>query len=407
MEIQWPHEFPGAYWLGEEEERAVLDVLRNGSMFRYYGIGAPRYVDELEAEARAFYGVRHVLAVNSGTGALVAAMRALEIGPGAEVIVPAYLWVSTVAAVVLTGAVPVLCEVDDSFTMAPEDLERKLTDRTRLVVPVHMAGAPCDMEAIVEIARRRGVALLEDCAQCNGGSFRGRKVGTFGDIGIFSLQLNKNMTCGEGGLLITDEERLYQRAFAAHDMGMMRVGGRLAPPEPYALTWGEGRRMPELSGAVAAVQIRKLPQIVAHMRASKRRIKEMVRDVPGIRFRRLNDEEGDTGPMLILILDDEARAVEVVRRLRVAGIHSARRIADTGQHIYSNIPALVQKAPLSPAGNPWSLEANQGLARSYAKGACPRSDDLFARSILIPIPSRLNHEQEDFAAGAIREALLP
>jgi 8-amino-3,8-dideoxy-alpha-D-manno-octulosonate transaminase len=255
------------------------------------------------------------------------------------------------------------------------------------------------------VANRHGIPVLEDCAQCNGGTYRGRSVGTFGRMGIFSLQLNKNMTCGEGGLLITDDERLYYRAFSAHDMGMIRVGGRLAMPEPYAVAWGAGRRMTELCGAVASVQIQKLPRIVDSMRASKRRIKAMLSDVAGLAFRRLNDAEGDTGAFLVMLLDTEAMAAAVVERLKAAGLHNVFRVSEYGLHMYFNIPALVNKLPLSPAGNPWSLAENARSVYTYGKGACPKSDALFARAVLLPIPSRLTEEQERAAAEAIRSAV--
>ena len=405
MTEQWPHEFPGAYWLDEKEENAVLDVLRHGSMFRYYGLGEPTYVDALEAAAREFYGARYALAVNSGTGALTSAMRALGIGPGCEVVLPAFMWVASAGAVVQVGAIPVLCEIDDSFTMAPADLETKITPRTRLILPIHMAGVPCDMDAIMQVARERGIPVLEDCAQCNGGSFGGRKVGAIGDVGIFSLQLNKNMTCGEGGLILTDDRKLYARAFSAHDMGLVRVEGRLATPEPYAIAWGAGRRMNELSGAVASVQIKKLPKIVDTMRASKRRIKEMLEGTPGLSFRRLNDEDGDSGPFLVMLLQDAERAADAVAKMYGAGLSNVVRIAEYGMHIYYNIPSLTGKVPLSPAGDPWGLAENAESVYDYNKGACPVSDGLFARSILMPIPSVLTGEQERFAAETIRKAV--
>jgi len=282
MASDWPFEFPGTYWIDEQEEQAVLAVLRNGSLFRYYGLGEPTYVDKLEEQARKFYGVKHTLAVNSGTGALITCLTTLGIGPGSEVIIPAFMWVATVGAVVQVGAIPVLCEVDDSFSMSPVDMERKITPRTKLILPIHMAGAPCDIESVIEVADKHGIPVLEDCAQCNGGEFRGRKVGTLGKMGMFSLQLNKNMTCGEGGLIVTDDEKLYTRAFSSHDMGLVRVEGRLDTPDPYAILWGGGRRMPELSGAVASVQITKLPDIIENMRGSKRRIKEMLEGIPGL-----------------------------------------------------------------------------------------------------------------------------
>lgn len=415
MHLEWPYEFPGMYWLDEREEHAVIDVLQNGSLFRYYGIGEPdyhdgkgkpSYVDAFEAAARKFYGSTHALGLNSGTGALITAMTALDIGPGCEVIVPAFMWVATVGAVVQCNAIPVLCEVDDTFSMNPADLKGKITSRTRLILPVHMAGAPCDMNAIMSAAKKHNVPVLEDCAQCNGGAYRGQKVGTFGDMGIFSLQLNKNMTCGEGGLIITRDEKLYTRAFSCHDMGLIRAGGRLATPEPYAIAWGGGRRMTELCGAVASIQIAKLPQIIAHMRTSKQRIKEMLDGTPGIAFRRLNDAGGDTGPFLILILNNESKALAAVEKMKQFGLHNVCRVANYGLHIYYNIPSLVNKTPLSPAGNPWTLAKNAESVFDYNQGACPESDRLFAKSVLVPIPSRLTVEQEQKAAEAIKASVV-
>ncbi|MBI2497814.1 MAG: DegT/DnrJ/EryC1/StrS family aminotransferase [Opitutae bacterium] len=403
--LQWPADFPGVHWIDEQEEQVAVDVIRHGCLFRYYGLKPPHYVDEFERAAREFYGAGHALAVNSGTGALSCAMTALGIGPGCEVIVPAFLWVATVGAVVQLGAIPVLGEIDESFNLDPTALEAKITPRTKLIVAIHMAGAPCDMDGIMRVADRKHIPVLEDCAQCNGGSYQGRKVGTIGRMGIFSLQLNKNMTCGEGGLIITDDDRLAERAIASHDMGMARRNGRLARPEDYALTWGQGRRMPELSGAVAGVQLRKLPAIIEHMRNSKRRIKAGLAGNPGLSFRKLADSAGDTGSSLIMILEQAEIAKLLLGRLRESGFGNAHRIADYGLHNYANIPALVNKTPLSAAGNPWSSRENRASVYDYHRGACPRSDGLFERSVLIPIPSRLTPEQEAEAVRLIRQML--
>ncbi|MGO9110609.1 MAG: DegT/DnrJ/EryC1/StrS family aminotransferase [Thermoguttaceae bacterium] len=402
MKIKWPEPFPGAYWLDEREEQAVLDVLRRKSLFRFYGLKKPKYAEMLERTACKLYGVKHALAVNSGTGALATAMTALGMGPGCEVIMPAFFWVSTAGAAVQANAIPVLCEVDDSFCMDPQDLARKITPRTKLIVPVHMAGVPCDMKAIMAVANKHGIPVLEDCAQANGGSFHGQKLGTFGALGIFSLQWNKNATAGEGGLIVTNDPQLYERCNAAHDLGIPWVGS--APNSAGAVTWGSGRRMAELTAAVAAQQLKKLPAIVRHMRASKQRIKAALAGTPGLTFRRLNDEAGDAGPFLILMLGDEAEAQCVVERMQSAGLASAVRLADYGLHIYYNVPQLVGKFPLSPAGNPWNLPQNMQSVYDYRKGACPRSDSLFARSILLPIPSRLTPRQEEAAAEIIRSA---
>jgi 8-amino-3,8-dideoxy-alpha-D-manno-octulosonate transaminase len=163
--------------------------------------------------------------------------------------------------------------------------------------------------------------------------------------------------------------------------------------------------MGELTGAVAAVQLGKLPRIVRAMRKSKNHIKAMLEGTPGLTFRRLNDEGGDTGAFLIVMLDDAGRAKQAARRMQAAGLGSATRLADYGLHIYSNIPQLVGKVPLSPAGNPWNLTENRNSVYDYRKGSCPASDALFERSVLLPIPSKLTPAQEKVAAGIIRGAV--
>jgi dTDP-4-amino-4,6-dideoxygalactose transaminase len=405
MEKDWPSGFPGINWLSTQEEEAVTDVVRKGALFRYYGPKSPTHVDQLEEYARTFYDVGHALAVNSGTGALCTAMSALGVGPGSEVIVPAFLWVATVTAVIQNNAIPVLCEVDDSFSMDPSDLEKKITQRTKLIAVVHMAGAPCDMDVIMRVANKHKIPVLEDCAQCNGGSFKGRKVGTFGKVGIYSLQINKNVTAGEGGLLITNDEKLYTRLVAAHDLGVPWKQG-LPDETGEVCFWGQGRRMGELAGAVANVQLRKLPQVVAHMKASKERIKDMLGQMEGVSFRRLNDPDGDTGPFLILTFDKESRAVSITQHLTDGGIENVFRVSDYGLHIYHNIRSLVEKIPLSPAGNPWLLQQNADSVFEYSKGTCPTSDDLFERSVIITIPSRLTAEQEQEMTQTIRNAIV-
>jgi dTDP-4-amino-4,6-dideoxygalactose transaminase len=405
MQKDWPSGFPGINWLSAQEEQAVVDVIRRGALFRYYGPQSPAHVGQLEEYARAFYGVGHALAVNSGTGALCTAMSALGIGPGTEVIVPAFLWVATVTAVVQNNAVPVLCEVDDSFNMDPDDLEKKITRHTKLIAVVHMAGTPCDMDAIMRVANKHKIPVLEDCAQCNGGSFKGQKVGTFGKVGIYSLQINKNVTAGEGGLLVTSDEKLYTRLVAAHDLGVPWKKG-LPEETSEVCFWGQGRRMGELAGAVANVQLRKLSQVVAHMKASKQRIKDMLGQIKGVSFRRLNDPDGDTGPFLILTFDNESHAVRITQHLSNDGIENVFHLSDYGLHIYHNIRSLVERIPLSPAGNPWSLPQNADSVLEYGKGTCPTSDDLFERSVIITIPSRLTAGQEQEMTQIIRNAVV-
>ncbi len=189
-----PLEFPGIHHMNGKEREAVLEVLNSRSPFRYYGVKLTRQASKFEAEFARFLGVKHAVAVSSGTAALQVALAAMGVGPGQEVIIPAYMWVSVAAAVVNQGAVPVLADIDQTFCMDPSDLQKRITPKTVGVVVVHMSGAPADIKALLKVARQHRLFLLEDCAQCAGGSVGGQKVGSFGDIGTFSFQMNKNMT---------------------------------------------------------------------------------------------------------------------------------------------------------------------------------------------------------------------
>ncbi|RPI21850.1 MAG: DegT/DnrJ/EryC1/StrS family aminotransferase [Acidobacteria bacterium] len=408
--VPLPLEFPGVYRIDEKEIEAAARVLRSRSLFRYYGIEPQKEAESFEAELATFIGTRHALGVGSGTGALHTALAAFEIGPGDEVIVPAYLWVSIAAAVVNLGAIPVLADIDDTFCLDPQAVEQQITGRTRGIVLVHMSGAPGDAEAIRRLAAAHGLFLVEDCAQCFGGSIAGRKVGTWGDIGIFSFQMNKNMTAGEGGGLVTNDQTLYRKAFAAHDLGYARQEGRLVIDDPNLMTWGRGYRLDELRAAVLRVQLRKLPETIGAMRRSKYRIREALQRFDGVKLRRILDPAGDTGCFLITTYRDAETARRVNAALRAEGIVTFPQgisnilMTDWGLHLYYNNASLVRHRGLA-----FRLSENAGLARDYAKGACPVGDSLFERSILLPIPSCLTQEDEEdiiCAFEKVLEALL-
>jgi len=291
-----PLEFPGVHYMDEEEVEAATRVLRSRSLFRYYGVDLQKEVESFESEFAKFLGVSQAIAVSSGTGALNVALSALGVGPGQEVIVPAYMWVSVAAAVVNRGAIPVLADIDNTFCLDPKSLEKRISRRTTGIIVVHMSGAPADIKAIQEIAKRHKLFLLEDCAQCLGGSVTGQRVGTFGDVATFSFQMNKNMTSGEGGCVVMNDLRLYHRAFACHDLGYARdEHGRLNLSDPDLCLWGQGCRLDEVRGAVLRVQLRKLPTVVRNMHRSKYRIRKALEALPKIQLRRITDSDGDTG----------------------------------------------------------------------------------------------------------------
>ena len=407
-----PLEFPGVHHMGAEEEAAVLRVIRSRSLFRFYGVDLGNETASLESEFAAFLGVRHAVAVASGTGALHTALGALGVGPGQEVIVPAYLWISIVAAVVNRGAIPVFADIDDTFCLDPAAVEKQITPRTAGIVMVHMSGAPGNAPAIQKVARVHNLFLLEDCAQCNGGSIAGRKVGTFGDMAIFSFQMNKNMTSGEGGMVTTDDQRLYRRAVACHDLGFPRNDeGRLMLDIPDLSLWGMGYRMDELRAAVLREQLRKVPKITGAMRGSKYRIRAALEKLASVRLRTILDPAGDTGCFLITTFRDGRTALKVRDALLAEGIRTGAQgvsnivMTGWGLHLYYNNPSLVNRASVDGKGFPWNLPANSESATEYGKGLCPVADSLFERSILIPIPSCLTTRDEDDIIAAFEKVL--
>jgi len=242
-----PYEWPGSYFIGEEEIEAVTSVLKRKSPFRFYGhTNEESYSARLEKAYCQKLGRKYALAVNSGTAALTIALRAMDIGPGDEVLVQSYMWISCPMAVILVGAIPRLVDVDDTWCIDPDGLERKISPRTKCVMMVDMSGAPGDLERVETICRKHNIYMLEDFSQANGGKFKDKYVGSFGDMAIASHQYNKNLSSGEGGIIVCDDDRLYDRAVATHDLGYPRRGGRLAVDDPEIQMWGQGSRSPEL-----------------------------------------------------------------------------------------------------------------------------------------------------------------
>ena len=409
--VPLPLEFPGIHHMDEREIEAAVGVLRARSPFRYYGLDLQKQAESFESEFARFAGVQHAVAVASGTGALYTALSALGVGPGQEVIVPAYLWVSVVAAVVNLGAIPVLADIDESFCLDPVSVRREITPRTRGIILVHMSGAPGDVHSIAAIARQHGLFLLEDCAQCAGGAVGGQRVGSFGDMAVFSFQMNKNMTAGEGGCVVTNDPQLARKAFACHDLGYARdQDGRLIFDAPELCLWGRGCRMDEVRAAILRVQLEKLPATIGAMRKSKYRIRQALERFQAVRLRKIPDPAGDTGCFLITTYPDAETARQVNAALRAEGIVTFSQgvsnvvMTDWGLHLYYNNRSLVARKGLA-----WNLAENAGPLRNYAKGACPAADSLFERSILLPVPSCLSRQDEDDiiqAFGKVLTALL-
>jgi dTDP-4-amino-4,6-dideoxygalactose transaminase len=406
-----PWELPGAYYIGEEEKRLVNQVMDARSPFRFYGLDAQGMVDRLESEWCSTFGHKHALGVNSGSAALHIALAAFGVGPGDEVMVPGYMWVSCISAIVRTGAIPRLVDIDATFCMDPADLERKIGPRTKAVLIVNMSGVMGRNREIAAVCKKHNLRLLEDCAQAIGASLNGRPAGSFGDIGIYSFQLNKNMTSGEGGLLVTEDGDLYKRCTALHDLGYARnEHGRLDPSDERYQYWGTGSRMSELAGALALGQMRKVRTITGHMRAAKWKIREAIKDIPGITLREVGDPAGDTGPVLITVYSSAEACQRFVEALQAEGVRGPEgsltciTMREWGMHWYFNIPSLVKKRSNAREGFPWTHPSNAfASSYSYDKGALPVCDDLSDRAALLSIASVLTDQDVDDIIAAFHK----
>lgn len=396
-----PPMYPGAMEISEEEKQAVCEVLGEKVLFRYHQQkGRKQRVAEFEERFATHMGSGHALAVNSGTSALISALVGAGIGPGDEVIIPAYTFVATPAAVLAAKAIPVIAEVDDSLTLDPADFERKITEHTRAVIPVHMRGAPSDMDRVMEIANRHSLRVIEDSAQAVGASYHGKRLGAIGDAGCFSLQMSKVITSGEGGVMITDDQGLYERGRMYHDAAVRfwdQDTGMPAFP-------GVNFRMSEVTGALVLVQLSRLEGLLARMRANKTRIKSRIEPREGLEFRTIHDAKGDAAVCLIFYLPEVDMAKRFAEALRAEGI-GAGTIYDQGipdRHIYTAWAEVLTQSADVQKGCPFTCPMYEGKVR-YSKDMCPQTLDYLGRAIHVNTSPLLTEADCDAIAHGINK----
>lgn len=401
-----PPMYPGGLEIGDEERQQLLEVLDSQYLFRYYGPkDTPSKVAQLESEYTRYLGAKHCLAVSSCTAALITGLIAAGVEPGDEVLVPSYTFFASCAAVVAARGIPIVVEVDRSLTMDPADVRRKITPRTKAIMPVHMRGMPAKMGELTAIASEHGLAVIEDVAQANGGSYRGKKLGTFGDVGAFSFQYHKIITAGEGGLIITDDDLIYTRSQAYHDVAACWRKDRFAPPEfPGEIFFGVNYRMSELHGAVALAQFHKLDGILARMRENKRRIKERIADLPQLEFREVTDPEGEAAIALIMYLPEADGVQEYCEALQAEGIE-ATGVYDSGipdWHMYQHWTILHKKMTATRKGCPFNCPYASEVPE-YSPDACPRTAELLSRVVHLDVPPQFAEQDCEEIADGIRK----
>ncbi|MCY6382325.1 DegT/DnrJ/EryC1/StrS family aminotransferase [Hoeflea prorocentri] len=377
------------YIVGEEEAQALQRVIRERALFRY---GFGKECDRFEQRYGEHLNVKHVALTVSGTFALSAALTAIGIGPGDEVLVPAHTYMATATSVLTTGAIPVIVDIDESLTISPRAIEGAIGPQTKAVIAVHMWGAACDMDAIMEIAAKHDLLVVEDACQGVGGSYRGKKFGSIGHIGAFSFNYHKNMTCGEGGAVATSNDIYAGRTRCAIDPCHYYWKGR---PDGVDLFAGNGGRASELQGAMLNVQLDRIDGIVAAMRDERRRILDIIASntISGLFCAPMHSPELDCGAHLMFQLptSEAAERFSQIMPVVIAG--------KTGRHTYTQWDQiLMEKGAAHHLMNPYEHPANAACRRHTAVDQCPSSLDILMRTIMVPM--RPEHQADDIAAIA-------
>ena len=375
--------YRGAAAIGEAEKQAVLEVLESQSLFRYYGPNLLSKVAEFEQQFAQFTGAKHAAAAANGTAALRMGLAALGVGPGDEVIVPAVTFIASVSAIVSARARPIFAEVDATMQLDPNDLARCLSPRTKAIMPVHLAGITVDMDPVNEFAQTHGLTIIEDAAQSCGSFYKGQSVGTLGDVGCFSFQLEKNITSGEGGVLVTDDDELFRRAVIFGDQGGQfwtshagvrdTVGG-----QPVI---GDNLRMNEIAGAILGCQMAKLNEIMSRIERNTGIVRDAVGGIPNVELAPAAPERDRHALGVLFYLPSAEEADQVVEALRAEGVPAGKVYG--GKPVYA-APQILNQWTITD-GCPFNCPTFFPEPIHYSMGMCPKSEELLARCVSLSV----------------------
>ncbi len=391
----------GPLYYDETEWTLLKEVWQTRSPFRFWNfeMTLPDKVAGLEREFAAKMGVKYALAVNSGTTALEAALAALEVGPGDEVVVPAWTWHSCFHAVVRHGALPVCAEIDESFNLDPARVEQAISPRTKVLMTVHLQGNPAEMDRLLPIARKRGIKVLEDVSQAVGASYKGKRLGSMGDIAAASLQVNKTISAGEGGMVYTNDPLLFERAVRFHDVGTLRqvhqdwIGQSKLEAVP-----GSNFRMTEFTGAVLLSQVRRLDRIVGDIRAVARRVYDGISDLPGLKTRLLPDPAGELGVGVYLDLRSKEARDLFLKAMRAENVPAS---PPSGSVVLPVQPYAERKLTVHPD---WpTFRAGRGPEIRYGAQSCPRTIDILNRFGGVLLDPKFSESDTRDIVAAIRK----
>ncbi len=355
--------------IGKEEIDAVARVIESKQLFKCND--ALKETENCERDMRELFGLDHTVLMTSGYAALVSALVGMGIGPGDEVIVPAYTYIATAMAVVGAGAMPVIAEVDETLMIDPLDIEKKITERTKAIIPVHMMGYPCNMDAVTEIAKKHNLFVLEDACQANGAKFHGKRLGTIGDAAALSFNYFKIISAGgEGGALLTNNKEIFEKALIYHDSSAVAYFGDQMngfSTEPFC---GTEFRVGEVTSAILRQQFKKLDGIVYDLKKNKALLIEALGD--GFDYVPCNDDEGDSAIAISFRFDSEEKCRAFAEKT------GAVIPGYTGKHVYNDWkPILQKKGAAHPLMDPFNMDVNKHV--EYSEDMCAKSLDIMKK----------------------------
>jgi dTDP-4-amino-4,6-dideoxygalactose transaminase len=389
----------GPSMIDQQEIDAVTAVLKSQKLFRFV---EGSNVAAFEKEVGEYLGAKYTLMVNSGTSALICALTGAGIGPGDEVIVPGYTYISTAAAVVGVGAVPVIAEIDESMGLDPNDVAKKITPYTKGMIPVYMQGVPARIDALMDVARKNSLKVVEDCCQCVGGRYKGRFTGTIGNAGAWSLNYYKIISTGEGGLIYTNEYDIYEKSAFASDpampMWMRDAGWQSAPFSRQCY------RPSEIMGAIARVQLSKIEKILTHTRKLKKIFISELADPKGYQRQHVDDPEGECGISAAIIVKDQDLAKRYANALRAEGLGAGTAYNEgfPDRHIYSYWDSILDKNSHHPSGYPWKDPSYKGNVQ-YSRDMCPHTLSILSRALRFGFNVNMREEHAKLMAKAINK----
>lgn len=384
------------YRFGKEEIESFTRVAESGSLFKINN--SLQEVFHCEEELKTLMNTDYALLMTSGKAAIICALVGLGIGPGDEVIIPAYTYIATAIAVTAVGAIPVICEVDDTLTIDVADAEKKISKYTKAVIPVHIQGFPSNMDALCLLAEKYQIAVVEDACQSVGGSYKGRRLGSIGITGSFSFNYFKVISSGEGGALFTSDRTIYERALIHHDSSAIAYFGTQLDGVTEPQFCGNEYRIGEITGAVLRSQLKKLDGILTDLHKNKMLLMAALSDV--LKFAPSHDIEGDCAVTLPVRFDTKEEARNFGNAI------GATLPIDTGKHVYSNwTPVMEKRGAFHPLMDPFKMEANRELNHNYTLDMCPRTLDLLARTVYIGINPDWDEEGLQTVVKRCRDAL--